>query len=305
MKKVLKAAGVILAGIVGLILLVALGLVIYGETQFKKVQNRPVYELAADSSPEGIARGEYLVRIMGCTDCHTGRQNGARFLAGNVEDVTLGPVQAVFAVPNLTQDVETGLGGWTDAEIARAIREGIDREGRELVVMPSFNYHVMSDADIAALIGYLRTLEPVNNPVPPLSANTIGKIMTELGMMGPSPVGTPITEHQEAPQAGTVAYGGYLVSLGGCRDCHGMELIGGIPPLTPDGPPAPDLTPAGNLSGWQEADFIRTLRTGITPEGRSLDPNRMPWPVYSQMTDDDLRLVFSFLQTLPTRTASK
>ncbi len=111
MKKVLKAAGVILAGIIGLILLVALGLVIYGETQFKKVQNRPVYELAADSSPEGIARGEYLVRIMGCTDCHTGRQNGARFLAGNVEDVTLGPVQAVFAVPNLTQDVETGLGG--------------------------------------------------------------------------------------------------------------------------------------------------------------------------------------------------
>lgn len=302
MRKVLKWIGIILGSLIGLIALVVAALLIYGQVSFKPTNaDRPLYPIEADTSPEGVERGKYLMEaVMGCAGaCHTPMENGAP-LSGTSENINEGPISVVFSAPNLTPDAETGLGSWTDAEIARAIREGVDKDGVSLVVMPSYNYHFLSDADVASIVAYLRNLEPVHNAVPPFEANAVARVMVAVGMFGPSPMGEPITAPQNAPEPGNAEYGGYLVALGACTDCHGSNLAGGaIPFAEPGTPDAANLTPAGDLGSWNEADFLTAMRNGMTPDGEILDPESMPWPEYANMTDEDIYAIFQYLQTLP------
>jgi mono/diheme cytochrome c family protein len=295
MKKVLKWVGIVFAGLVGMLLVAVIALIIYGQVSFKRAYaNRPLYPITADTSPEGLARGKYLMEdVMICYEaCHS--EFGQPWVGG-YEEVNEGPVSLVFAVPNITQDIETGLGGWSDAEIARAIREGIDKEGESLLIMPSASYHVLSDADVAAMVGYLRGLEAVRNEVPPFQVNVVGKVMNALGMFGPGQVGEPYDGPQDAPQPGTAEYGGYLVALGDCRGCHGVELAGGPMPFGGDGPLPANLTPAGELADWTEAEFITAVRTGQVPSGTFLTDGM---PRYN-MTDGDLAAIYKYLQSLP------
>jgi mono/diheme cytochrome c family protein len=117
-----------------------------------------------------VARGKYLVTIMSCTDCHTpgyflGKPDNARFLGGSEVGFKIPP--GVFHGPNLTPDKETGLGNWTDDQIITAIRTGKRPDGRELVpVMPYPAFASLSDADVKAIVAFLRTLPPVKNKVP-------------------------------------------------------------------------------------------------------------------------------------------
>jgi mono/diheme cytochrome c family protein len=132
--------------------------------------------LAGDIRPMDAApapsRGEYLARIMDCSGCHTsgalaGRPDPALALAGS--DIGFGiPGLGVFYPPNLTPDPETGLGGWSEADIARAVRTGVRPDGRELApAMPWRAYAALSDEDAAALAAYLKGLKPVRHAVPP------------------------------------------------------------------------------------------------------------------------------------------
>lgn len=307
MSKALKWIGMVLGGLVGLIVIVIVGLLIYGQISFKRTYRRPVYAIAADTSPEGVARGEYLVRtVVGCGECHSpDGEQGA--LIGMVENINFGPVSGVFATPNLTPDKDTGLGDWTDGEIARAIREGLDQEGIELKVMPSSLFYRLSDEDVAAIVGYLRSLEPVANEIPPFQFNAVGKAMAAVGLLGPSELGEPITAPQTAPEPGSTGAdrGEYLVTLGGCRFCHGENLAGGPVPFSePGAVPASNLTPAGELAGWSETIFIETMRFGYTPTDRKLDET-MPWKRLSKLTDDDLKAMWAYLQTVPAATSKQ
>ncbi len=124
----------------------------------------------APKPDERIAQGKYLVSIMGCNDCHTpgtfyGASDATRFLSGS-ELGWVGPWGVVYAA-NLTPDAETGLGKWTSAQIAQAIRTGNRPDGRQLVAaMPWLNYSVLTDADAMAIATYLKTLTPVKHVVP-------------------------------------------------------------------------------------------------------------------------------------------
>jgi len=301
MRKALKWLGILLGGLFVLLLVLVIAVLIFGQFSFKRtIANRPMNQIMADTSPQGLERGKYLAEsVMSCdTACHT---NAEIPFIGMAEEINEGPISGVFAVPNLTPDSETGLGSWTDAEIARAIREGIDKDGVSLVIMPSANFHIMSDQDVAALVGYLRSLEPVKNEIPPIQLNAIAKAMLALGIFGTSPVGKPITQTQQAPQAGTVEYGAYLVSLGMCRDCHGKDLNG-----SPGGPAgfAPNLTPGGELASWSEADFLTTLHNGVTPSGRQLR-EEMPWKAYGKMKDEDLAAIWLYLKSIPAMEMSR
>jgi hypothetical protein len=101
----------------------------------------------------------------------------------------------------------------------------------------------------------------------------------------------------EMPEVGAnLAYGEYL--SGFCTGCHGAEMAGG-PPVQPDSPPAPNLTPGGELQGWTEADFFTLMHTGQTPSGRQLDPQIMPWEPFGKLADDELRGLWMYLQSLP------
>jgi len=231
---------------------------------------------------------------MNCNNaCHSPK--GKPF-QGTHENISQGPISVVFAVPNLTPDQATGLGSWSDAQIARAIREGVDKDGVGLVVMPAYNYHALSDADVAAMVGYLRFLQPIHNEIPPFYANVVAKIMMAVGAFGPGSVGQPITAPQETPSSGTPEYGKYMVALGACTDCHKQNLAGGAIPFASEGTPwAANLTPAGELSKWTQAQFIAALREGRHPGGGNLHDEM---PRYN-MTDEDLEAIFMYLKTLP------
>ena len=296
MRKVVKWFLILLGGLVGLLVVAAIGLSIYANLKFKpKYANRPLYPISADTSAEGQARGKYLMEeAMLCAEaCHS--PEGKPF-QGTVENLNEGPISVVFAVPNLTPDQETGLGSWSDAEIARAIREGVDKDGVGLVVMPAFNYNALSDADVAAIIGYLRSLEPVHHEIPLFNANIVAKIMLAMGAFGPSSVMEPITAPRETPASGTPEYGKYMVALGACSDCHKENLAGGPLPFSEPGSPlSANLTPAGEISTWTEAQFIAAVSEGRHPGGGNLHDEM---PRYS-MTDEDLASIFAYLKTLP------
>lgn len=297
MKKVLKWIGIGVGVLVGLVVILIAGLAIYANMQFKPtLRDRPLYPITADTSPAGIERGKYLMEeAMLCTEaCHT-PENGPP-LSGHFEEISEGPIAVTFAPPNLTPDKETGLGEWSDAEIARAIREGVDKDGVGLMVMPSYSFHYLSDTDVAAIVGYLRSLEPVSNAIPPFKANLVAKVMNAMGAFGKPSVTEPITTAQIIPQQGTLEYGEYLVKIGGCEDCHKPNLAGGQLPFSEPGtPPSANLTPAGELVGWQVEDFIKAVREGVKPSGSELSDGM---PRY-QMTDEDLAAIFEYLKTIP------
>jgi len=124
---------------------------------------------AADQ--DQVARGKYLVTVMGCGDCHTagtflGKPDVAHMLAGG--DVAFEvPGMGTFVPRNLTPDKETGLGGWTDQEIVTTITTGKRPDGRILAPpMPWMDYTALTKDDAFAIAAYLKSLPPVRNAIP-------------------------------------------------------------------------------------------------------------------------------------------
>jgi len=126
---------------------------------------------------DAVERGEYLVELLGCGSCHTdgaliGDANFDRSLAGSKTGIAytnpLGDNNPGIIYPaNITPDVDTGIGGWTDTQIANAIRAGIGRHGsRRLASMPWQGYAKMSDDDVDAVVRYLRSIEAVSHQIP-------------------------------------------------------------------------------------------------------------------------------------------
>lgn len=117
-----------------------------------------------------LARGEYLATTMGCNDCHTpgtlfGGPDFARRLAGS-EVGWKGPWGISFA-RNLTPDLETGIGYWSEDELVNALRTGLKNDGKPMLPpMPWPNCTRLTDEDIHALAGYLLSLPPVKHKVP-------------------------------------------------------------------------------------------------------------------------------------------
>jgi mono/diheme cytochrome c family protein len=206
--------------------------------------------------------------------------------------------------PNLTSG-PGGVGGqFSDADYVRAIRYGVKPNGTSVFLMPSTDFRYLSDQDLGALIAYIRSVPPVDRqtPEPHSKFSFMGNVLYGAGMFGDLLRADAIRKMGDvpaAPQAGVTAdYGQYLVRINGCRDCHRAQLAGGKPG-DPSSPLAPNLTPGGELCAWSEADFINTLRTGVTPSGTQLPERFMPWKNKGQMTDDELKAVWAYLQSLP------
>jgi mono/diheme cytochrome c family protein len=136
----------------------------------------PVFVSAGSEPPAQVKRGYYLVELAGCGHCHTpghfrGAEDTSRELAGGDVGFEV-PGAGTYIGPNLTPDKETGLGKWTDTQIATAIRSGVRPDGRVLsTVMPWPEFSHLNDADLKAIIAYLQALPPIVNKVPgPLPA---------------------------------------------------------------------------------------------------------------------------------------
>jgi mono/diheme cytochrome c family protein len=240
-----------------------------------------------------IEEGARLAVIRGCTDCH-GADLGGKAV---IEDPAL---ETIYAT-NLTSG-ENGIGNdYSDEELVTAIRHGIRKNGTGLLVMPSQEFFVLSDADVNALVAFLRSVPPVDREPPEGGLTLLARALFMAGQL--PPLAAEVIDHEaprpEPPEIRADAeFGAYLATS--CTGCHGLDFTGGpVPGAPPEAPEARNLTPAGNLGNWDEAGFINTLRTGVTPEGKQLDPAIMPWPGVAAMTDVELQALWAFLQGLP------
>lgn len=283
--------GMILSGLLALALLAVLSAAVVGFYRLSVPPYRyTVSDVQVALTPEKLARGERFAHI--CIDCHS--STGALPLDGSAMDFfadpSAPPVGSLWG-PNLTPGGD--LKNWSDGEVLRAIREGVDNKGRPLVIMPSMAMHNLSDEDAYALVAYLRSQPAVDRPLPEPSFNMLTAVFTAAGMLPLSPQ-TPITAPIVAPAPGSLDYGRYLSAAVGCADCHGENYDGQA--VMMEG--APDLT--ASLADWSEEQFIRFFRRGELPNGRVVDPMVMPWKSYSEaLTDDELKDMYSFLHSLP------
>jgi mono/diheme cytochrome c family protein len=308
-------ARTVVLGLLGLVIVLVLGgITAIGWQIVLGPKARAVTNRKFEPTETRLARGKYLVEgPAACFHCHSEHDLTnpelpviqAKKGAGWLMPI---PELGTIASRNITPDPETGIGRWTDDEIARAMQEGVSRDGSALFpLMPYMNFAHLDDEDLASIVVYLRTIAPVRNVV------ATRKLPFPLSILV-NTMPRPITAHAAAaPRTTAVARGEYLVrTVAGCGDCHtpadkgqplpGMEFGGGA--IFHD--PGQNMKPVASMnitqdpSGiahYDEAFFVQTLHTGQIP-GRMLSPI-MPFENFRTMTDDDLKDIFAYLKTLP------
>ncbi len=292
------------------IVIVAGAILLTGNSLRKDKTKGSVRPLTFEPTAARLERGRYVVEGPAhCFQCHSEvdwQAPGAQPKPGKkgAGAIFEEDGMAWLVAPNITPDAETGAGSWTNEQLARAIREGIGHDGRRLFpMMPYMNFRDMSDEDLAAVIVYLRSVEPVRNSVP--------KTMIPEVMKGVVPPHESLTASVPAPDmSNPVARGKYLVTLGNCVSCHTpmnqqgqpifeLAFAGGLRFKGPWGEvTSANITPdPSGISYYDEALFLNAMRTGHVG-ARKLN-SIMPWGYFRNMTDDDLKAIFAYLQTLP------
>jgi mono/diheme cytochrome c family protein len=283
MLKVLKWIGIGLGGLLGLALLAVLVIhFIYG-ARMERRYAIPPEAIAIPADAASIERGRRLVVAAQCQDCH------GEDLAGlvTVDEPAMGRLYA----SNLT----AGRGGagrhFGDADWVRALRHGVGPDGRSLLVTPAQYYYYFSDADVAAIVAYIKSLPPVDRELPAPEVGPLGRVL--LTVVEP-PEWLPAEKIDHAasrpmapPPGATAAYGEYLVRTGACMACHSI-----------DGPNI-SAAPGGGLAPWSDADFIRAMRDGRKPDGQTIDSEEMPLRSLRYHSEDDLRAMLLYLRALP------
>lgn len=269
---------------------------------------RPVTDRTFEATEARLARGEYLVEgVAHCFQCHSPHDlskinapilegmKGAGWVMEQADG--LGTVVA----PNITADRDTGIGAWTDDEIARAIREGVSRDGRALFpIMPYENFRHMSDEDLASVVVYLRTIPAVRNLLPRTTLDfPLSRIVNTM----------PVTLEEAVPEPAAEARGAYLVEMAECQTCHtaavqgqpldGMAFAGGFQfkPVGWQGNPviSANITPdASGIAHYDEALFDQVMRSGRLP-GRQLS-GIMPYAHLARLTPEDMKAIFAHIK---------
>jgi mono/diheme cytochrome c family protein len=259
---------------------------------------------AAESAQSPLARGTYLMNsIVACGNCHTPQTPqgpvAGKELAGGT------PFREGFGVayaPNITAEPETGIGKWTDQQIITAIREGKRPDGTIIgPPMPTALYRDMADADVEAIVAYIRAVPAVVNKV----------AKSEYTIPLPPAYGPPITAAVAAPaKSDKVAYGAYLAGpLGHCIECHSSPGANGAPDfvnhlgaggMSFNGPwgttVARNITPT-NLGTWLDSDIKTAITEGVRPGGERLKPP-MAYGYYKNINRDDLDAIVAYLRSL-------
>jgi mono/diheme cytochrome c family protein len=273
--------------------LAAVGIFGFSATRLNRTYELKTAKLAIPSDAAAIARGRHLAVAIGrCVDCHGTMLEGKLFF----NDGAMGRLVA----SNLTRGKGGVAAQYDDEKWVRAIRHGIKSNGKPALSMPSQEFHDFTDADLADLVAYVKSVPPVDNELPRTRILLVARAQF-LGGLLPL-VSAELVEHDAPPPtvtpAVTAEYGAYLATVGGCKGCHGANLGGGrVPGTPPEFPSATNITPAG-IGAWSEQDFFRALREGVRPNGTAIDPF-MPWQFAGQMTDAEIRAIWLYLRTVP------
>lgn len=274
----------------------------------------PYPELHSSVDSALIERGRYLVYGPAhCGTCHVPSDQVAAVEAGAelplIGGWELNIPPGILRSPNLTPDDETGIGLYTDGELARALRHGVKRDGS--VLFPLMPFQEISDEDVVAIISFLRSQPAVRHAVAPPEYTFLGKTLLAVGVLKPE--GALHAPPARVSIDSSVAYGEYLANrVANCVGCHterdlktgvftGPAFAGGMR-FEPDemskgfGFITPNITPdpsTGIMASWDETTFIRRFRNG-----RVYPTSHMPWGAYSRMEESDLKAIYRYLKTL-------
>ncbi|HEV8551299.1 MAG TPA: c-type cytochrome [Polyangiaceae bacterium] len=293
---------------------VAAGLTVAVAARQHRKFDAPYPAIHASRDPAVIERGRYLAfGAAHCTSCH-----GASEAPGATPNAAAAPVLSgghefalpvgVFRAPNITPDAATGIGRYSDEEIARMLRYGVRPNGE--VLLPFMPFQNLSDEDLTALVSFLRAQVPVAHEVAPHEPNLLGRVVKAFVL---APRGPSAPNPARVPREVTVEYGRYLAnSVGNCVGCHtkldlrtgeyiGPKFAGGAEhPSTSDAGKSfvtPNLTPDprwGWLNGWSEDAFVARLRAGRVRPG-----SPMPWETFATIDEADARALYRYFKSLP------
>jgi mono/diheme cytochrome c family protein len=253
-----------------------------------------------------VARGAVIFHAM-CESCHR-PGDAQRVSGGKMEDVP--EFLGVFYAANITLHETAGIGKMSDEEIARIIRYGVNKD-KKITVMNAFG---MSDSDLAAVLGFMRSGDPLFEPDP----NVVPK--SEPSFMGKIIIGNTVVVPTDRPASGVtmpskedkLAYGRYLAhDVSDCAGCH----TAGFDPAKVNGPDAfgggfefVDRSGATvystnisfhetGLGKWSMEDFAKGLREGVRPAGGG--SLRYPMPKFVGLPDEDVAALYEYLKSVP------
>lgn len=281
-------------------------------------QVEPVPPEVLRSTPDRIARGEYLVEhVTVCLDCHSQRDwdrfsapivPGSEGQGGEVFDERHG-VRGVVYGTNITP---AGLAGWSDDELLRAITAGVNKLGDVLFpAMPYRSYRHLTRSDAAAIISYVRTLSPIEHQVPPRRLSFLVEFLIRSFAMD------PVRLEQTIDEQDPLEYGRYLTRLANCADCHtprtlsgepepNSHMSGGVGFTVPQGLVlSSNITPdaATGIGRWTREDFVSRFKSFLDPSrARTVSAGGMntpmPWTMYAGMSETDLGAIYTYLRTV-------
>jgi mono/diheme cytochrome c family protein len=255
-----------------------------------------------------VERGSYLVNtIMTCGNCHSPKGPpdavaGKDFSGGLRFDEPPFDVTA----PNITPDKETGIGAWSDADLKKALLDGVMPHGTPLaVVMPTGFYGILQPSDLDAIVAYLHTVAPVKNKVP----DPIYKIAIPRQIFPGAEKPMPAADLNDQ-----VKRGFYLATIGHCMECHTPMVNGPVDfgnSLGKGGREFPGpwgVSVSRNITSsktkgigdWTDAEVKRAITQGIDKDGNKLK-GPMGYQYYAHMTDADLDAVIAWVRTLPAK----
>lgn len=291
------------ATLVGLLLIASAGLALWASTPV----DAPFPSVVADRSPAGVERGRALFEGT-CGVCHVGA-GSTRAAGAPMTDVP--SFLGTFHARNLTRDARAGIGRIDDRAVARLLRYGVTHDGRA-AAMPSYGF---SDEDLAAVIGFLRSDDPLfvadATPSPASEVTLVGRVLIRAGLAGAA--ARPPRGLRAPARGPTVEYGRYLAhDVYDCAGCHtpgydpdktsGPELFaGGFEFATADGGTirAPNLTRhSTGLADWSLADLDHAVRDGVKPDGSSTRP---PMPRFRSLGPDEVAALYAYLRSVPAR----
>lgn len=296
------------------LILLLVGLFVFVQFTWNKKYEAPYPEITASTDSLVIARGKHLaVGPAHCISCHVPMEKVKEADGGKLMPLSGGWELSIppgtFRAPNITPDMETGIGKMTDGEIARALRYSVNRNNGH--VFPFMPFQELSDEDLTAIISFLRSQEPVSHQVEPSAYSFLGKMLLAMGLIKPEvPKQTP---PKSVKIDSTIEYGSYLANrVANCNGCHterdlktgafvGAPFAGGTyfePDAFSEGFSflTPNLTPhkeTGIMANWDESTFIHRMRAGKMHKG-----SPMPWTNYARMTDLELKAIYRYLQSI-------
>jgi mono/diheme cytochrome c family protein len=293
--------------LIGLVAVLAVGAgavawgVMRSEQRLARKMSQPAYALAVPDDGASLKRGHYLYASRGCAECHGADGAGRAF----IDDASSG---LHVKAPNISPGAGSVVAQYQVADWERALRHGIKPDGRPLLIMPSEDYSRWTDADLGAVVAYVRSLAPAAGGPAEFRLPLPVRVLYGYGLIKDSAekIDHALPPPQPVPEGPTIEHGRYVAQM--CIGCHGEGQSGGrIPGGPPDWPPAANLTPGEGsvLPRYADAVAFRTaMRSGKRPDGSEIS-GVMPFQSLREMNDTDLDAIRAYLQTLPPRPAGQ